>query len=67
MDLYEMKLHDTFVVSSPYMQVTRVPGGWIYLMLNVNGIPDTNAVFVPLHNEFQVVPDEPWGPKPQYR
>lgn len=52
-DLYAMKLHDSVIVSSPYMQVTRVPGGWLYLALNVNDIPNACAVFVPYDNEFQ--------------
>lgn len=54
-DLYAMALHESIIVDSPAMQVTRVPGGWIYLLLNVNEIPDTNAVFVPFDNEFQKV------------
>ena len=47
-DIYAMNLHDCIIV-----KVTRVPGGWVYLFLNVNDIPDTNAVFVPFNNEFQ--------------
>jgi hypothetical protein len=56
-DLYSMKLHECLIVDSPYMQVTRVPGGWVYLLLNVNEIPNATAVFVPFHNEFQNGPE----------
>jgi hypothetical protein len=52
-ELYEMELHECRTVSSPYMQITRVPGGWIYTTLPVNDLTIPTSTFVPYDNEFQ--------------
>jgi hypothetical protein len=51
--LYTLKLHESFMLKSSYCLVTRVPGGWIYMMPPVNDVNTTTSVFVPYHNEFQ--------------
>lgn len=43
--MHEMKLHETEEVSE-YVQIIRVPGGWIY------NFKRGSEVFVPLDNEF---------------
>jgi len=47
-DIYKMKLHDTFrVLDGPLSySIIRVAGGWIYNF-------DNEVVFIPFHNEFQ--------------
>ena len=46
-EIYTMKLGE--IIKFAYMEVTRVPGGWIFF----SGNGDTSCmVFVPFNNEF---------------
>ncbi len=50
-DLYLMKIHDVLIISSnkvEIIKVLRVPGGWIYITITINGIAQT---FIPLSSE----------------
>jgi len=54
--IYDLKLHETIVAEG--QAVTRVPGGWIYILLGVD-IDKHNSilaqpvpVFVPFNDEF---------------
>lgn len=55
-DIYELKLHETIDIMKDNgfpdlkMQITRVPGGWIY-----NAGAYMNPVFVPYNEEFKAV------------
>jgi hypothetical protein len=51
-DIYQMKLHESFCIG--YNDITRVPGGWIYTKFNEE-YQIESSVFVPFHNEFQIV------------
>lgn len=53
-DLYEMELHERRYVSDE-IDVTRVPGGWIYTKYRLDQQAMT-SVFVPFDNEFQPIP-----------
>lgn len=48
-EIYVMHLHETIRVTN-CMQVTRVPGGWLYRLGNDDV---QNTTFVPFDNEFQ--------------
>lgn len=52
--IYEMKLHDQINFEDKFVQVTRVPGGWLYDCYFTDN-ETSNAVFVPFDNEFQDV------------
>lgn len=56
-DIYNMKLHDVFLIGGVDVQVHRVPGGWNYIYQFDGGVA---ATFVPFDPEFQrkVVPDD---------
>jgi len=47
-DVYELEMHEAVNVSE-FVQVVRVPGGWIY------NFKKGGEVFVPYNNEFQRV------------
>lgn len=49
--VYSMRLHDRLMIDKNTL-VLRVPGGWIYHILDGNQ-NTFNDVFVPFHNEFQ--------------
>lgn len=49
MDIYKMKLHDSFNDDTTNIHITRVPGGWIYNYLIRN-----YTVFIPYSDEFKV-------------
>jgi len=51
MNLYNMKLGDSEWWSGPDIQVTRVPGGWIYGSTDSNG-NICSQIFVPFNTEF---------------
>ena len=64
-DIYSLKLHETIKINNPRYDdcgnvrycyknttiITRVPGGWIYGTMTVQGI---DSVFVPFNDEFQL-------------
>lgn len=56
--LYKMKLHERITLSR-YLDVIRVPGGWIYeswtyeSTLYGNKTSSASSVFVPYNKEFQ--------------
>jgi hypothetical protein len=53
MNIYKMKLHESFWVSSIAKSITRVPGGWLYGDWDTErDQPIEGATFVPFHNEF---------------
>lgn len=54
--IYDMRLHETLSLSR-YLEVTRVPGGWVYELYDPCS-EATTAVFVPFDNEFQEVKNE---------
>jgi hypothetical protein len=47
--IYDLKLHESIMISPEIDDRTRVPGGWIYLWL---GYWKCAEVFVPFDNEF---------------
>jgi len=49
-NIYNLKLHETLSISG--FEITRVPGGWIYIKHYVSNTPDL-ICFVPFNNEFQ--------------
>ena len=56
-ELYKMKLHE--IITFGYVQIMRVPGGWIYDRYTYTH-PETNdfvctSVFVPFNNEFKKI------------
>ena len=51
MSIYLMKLHEETKITD-FLFVIRVPGGWIYLMREVDYSLE-HSIFVPYHNEFQ--------------
>jgi len=51
--LYTMVLHETVTPKSDnFIQITRVPGGWIYTFYNHDG-SSISSCFVEYHNEYQ--------------
>lgn len=44
-DLNSMKLHEVWIVNN--MQVIRVPGGWIYLIIQPSSVTSTFVPKVP--------------------
>ncbi|MFB3057408.1 MAG: hypothetical protein ACE1ZQ_09645 [Ignavibacteriaceae bacterium] len=50
-ELYALKLHQPYTVSD-YLQVIRVPGGWIY------NFKKGGEIFIPFNNEYQKLTDE---------
>jgi hypothetical protein len=48
--IYQLKLHEELTLNRS-ISVLRVPGGWIYRFDN----RDTNYVFVPFDNGFEIV------------
>lgn len=62
--IYDLKLHEILVISSTVNSsskttVLRVPGGWIYTILNSSDWPQDGkqkretSVFIPFHTEFK--------------
>ena len=57
--IYDLELHEAST-NIPWVEATRVPGGWIYRHWN-----DTaqdwygSGIFVPWHNEFQQLDEKP--------
>ena len=53
-DIYALELHETKEVSdgSLFVQVLRVPGGWIYHAFDKSH-NILSSLFVPFNNEFQ--------------
>jgi hypothetical protein len=49
--MYEMKLNETILIGNT-TAVTRVPGGWIYELLEI-ATRTVTSQFVPFDNEFQ--------------
>jgi hypothetical protein len=49
-NIYNLKLHETLSISG--FEITRVPGGWIYIKRYRINIPDI-MTFIPFNNEFQ--------------
>lgn len=52
MNLYEMKVLDSYWFSEITCQVIRVPGGWIFQSFNADGGVLLSSCFVPFDNEF---------------
>ena len=53
MNIYKMKLHDSFWDSTISKSITRVPGGWLYGDWDTEREePAEGATFVPFNNEF---------------
>lgn len=50
-ELYDLELHENFVISSQ-LHAMRVPGGWIYYDWDSETGKSYNPVFVPYHAEF---------------
>ena len=50
--IYKMKLHEILLLDNQEcVEITRVPGGWIYSLAYFDGNKDIiNSVFVPYHN-----------------
>lgn len=60
--IYNLKLHETlFLVektsegAEKKIEVTRVPGGWIYAF-EFPGFRQAPTMFVPFNNEFMIFP-----------
>jgi len=51
-DLYKMKFHEILNITK-WINVTRVPGGWIYSFNYPTDEGTDYGVFVPFDNEFQ--------------
>lgn len=54
-DLYDMKLHEqTTPKNIPLTEITRVPGGWIYVYYQKDGMNGyrESTVFIPYNEEF---------------
>lgn len=56
-NIYDLKLHEsTFIDDKNLIEVTRVPGGWIYHFIEWDYLTDDEKtrrhVFVPFDNEF---------------
>lgn len=55
-ELYEIGLHESLHPAGRDMEITRVPGGWIYTTYSYvggDGEHRLSSVFVPFHSEFQ--------------
>ena len=52
-EIYNMKLHEEISLTN-WIDILRVPGGWIYQASQLRYDGDNMAVFVPFNNEFQV-------------
>lgn len=49
-NIYDLKLHETLSISG--FEITRVPGGWIYIKHYVSNAPNL-ICFVPFDNDLQ--------------
>ena len=47
-NIYDLEIHETVNVSE-FVQVVRVPGGWVY------NFKKGGELFIPYNNEFQIV------------
>lgn len=58
--IYELTLHESTIIAEHplFVIAIRVAGGWIYQSIDKGNKIGTN-VFVPWHNEFQIVKDQP--------